>query len=198
MNCQVAEGLLSAYIDREVSPSDEKKLRFHLAYCPKCAKIYSDLRRTKDLVQLLPYAELPEGFWQSTQVRLYGRPRQIRRARPVSRRVWLGSLAAAVALLVFSLASEAPGFQNVYQSAEEMEAFIRESAGVPFTIVQNSTQDSIPITSTTLRVLHAGTWGSGTSTAADTTTPSATDAGAGLDLRQSYAASPVSLTSYQR
>ncbi len=50
MNCSVAKGLLSSYLDGEVTRSQLAQVNGHLQNCGSCAAIYSSMQRTQALV----------------------------------------------------------------------------------------------------------------------------------------------------
>lgn len=53
MNCRKANGLLSAYMDVELSDAEARNVREHLAGCGKCRREYETLCETKRLVASL-------------------------------------------------------------------------------------------------------------------------------------------------
>ncbi len=57
--CRNIEEMMSAYLDGEVSPDEERLVREHLASCPGCRATLEDLRRTATLVKGLEEVEPP-------------------------------------------------------------------------------------------------------------------------------------------
>lgn len=109
MNCENVEKLISAYVDRELPADLEPKIRYHLAYCERCFKTYSEIQKTKELLSSLKSQELPDSFWKETRARL--RPHASRpAARPERRssRLWTALATAACLLLTASVVSLAP------------------------------------------------------------------------------------------
>lgn len=70
MNCDAVRNLLSAYVDREVSFEDERRIRLHLLDCPSCAQEEKALRQMRELLSSLPLQELPEDFWFQLRAKL--------------------------------------------------------------------------------------------------------------------------------
>jgi anti-sigma factor RsiW len=82
--------LLSALLDSELTPEEERHAERHLATCPTCRAERDQLAQLRDAVRDLPPLDLPPPVW--VQVMRAGR----RRARPTA---FVGAAAAAVALL---------------------------------------------------------------------------------------------------
>jgi len=59
MNCQKAENLLSAFIDRELSTEERRLLRLHLAVCAECAEELRQLEEVKTHLGALTVANIP-------------------------------------------------------------------------------------------------------------------------------------------
>ncbi|MEI6431794.1 MAG: zf-HC2 domain-containing protein, partial [bacterium] len=47
LNCRKVNGLLSAYMDAELSDAEMPIIQDHLESCPKCRQEYDTLRETK-------------------------------------------------------------------------------------------------------------------------------------------------------
>ncbi|MBO8126094.1 MAG: zf-HC2 domain-containing protein [Firmicutes bacterium] len=62
MNCQKVDNLLSAFIDREVSPEESREIRLHVEECDLCRQTYLELSQVKDALASLGEIELPPGF----------------------------------------------------------------------------------------------------------------------------------------
>jgi anti-sigma factor RsiW len=82
--------LLSALVDSELTPEEERQAERHLATCPACRAERDRLAQLRDAVRDLPELDLPPPVW--VQVMRVGR----RRVRPTA---FVGAAAAAVALL---------------------------------------------------------------------------------------------------
>lgn len=63
MNCLRVLNLLSAYIDRELSPDDQRRISRHLAVCSACRAELQSLQEVKDALSAMPSLDLPVGFW---------------------------------------------------------------------------------------------------------------------------------------
>lgn len=109
MDCNHVRHLLSAYVDREVGPEDERRIRVHLAQCDECQAEYMREKEAKELLSSLPELELPDGWWTELTQRLdeadapvfvQSQVRQMARNYFSSHR-WVSAAVAAVFLLVF-------------------------------------------------------------------------------------------------
>ena len=95
-------GLLSAYIDGEVSESEASRVAQHLAGCERCRAELDTLRMTVGLLRELPLLAVPRSFTLTEE------PATIRSSRPV---LWAAPVATSVAalLLVALLVSDLSG-----------------------------------------------------------------------------------------
>jgi anti-sigma factor RsiW len=64
MPCDRHAHLLSAYLDRELPDDEHEALARHIADCPDCATLVSDLRQTSSAVAGLGREPMPEGLSQ--------------------------------------------------------------------------------------------------------------------------------------
>lgn len=110
MNCDGIRGLLSAYLDGELSPGDLLRVEQHLRRCHWCADEVEALRQTVALVASLDEVEVPMAFHAGLHDRLValGPPavgvRRISAQRPrYSSRRWVAPAAAAAAALAIGL-----------------------------------------------------------------------------------------------
>ena len=115
-------GLLSAYVDGEVSAADARRVEEHAAACPACRDELDSLTATVELVRGLPELELPRSF-ELTRL-----PEEEPRA---SFGVWAPRLATSVAglLLVVLLAGDVTG--ALTQSGGSDEAATEAQADTP-------------------------------------------------------------------
>jgi len=89
---------LSAYLDRELPPSEQAAVEAHLAACPECAAFLAGLAAVDEAAASLP-AEAPEGYFETFPARV--RPRlEARKSAFPARRVPAWTWAAAAALLL--------------------------------------------------------------------------------------------------
>lgn len=72
MNCKSVVGVLSEYLDRELSPADRDAVRIHLAQCDHCRAEERELRALKGLLLGVRAPEPPEEL----EARLFARLRQ--------------------------------------------------------------------------------------------------------------------------
>jgi len=109
MNCDGVRGLLSAYVDGELSAGELLRVEQHLRRCHWCADEVDALRQTIALVASLQEVEVPAAFHAQLHSRLValGPPVQAgrtavaigRNSRPNYRR-WAAPAAAAAALVI--------------------------------------------------------------------------------------------------
>ncbi len=59
MNCQKASSLLSAYLDRELSPEERRQLRLHLLNCMECSDELEEIERIKAALGYLSVTGMP-------------------------------------------------------------------------------------------------------------------------------------------
>jgi hypothetical protein len=116
MNCDGVRGLLSAYLDGELSPGELLRVEQHLRRCHACADEVDSLRQTLALVAALDEVEIPATFHASLHDRLValGPPMATgRRTRVIPEwqrnvRRWAVPAAAAAAALAIGLSSYPP------------------------------------------------------------------------------------------
>ncbi|MDD3599681.1 MAG: anti-sigma factor [Bacillota bacterium] len=87
MTCNMAERLISAYIDHELSEDDRNRVRQHLAVCASCMATYTATLEVKRALSSMTPAQCPECVWEDIerQIRLIPFQRdasQDRSARP--------------------------------------------------------------------------------------------------------------------
>lgn len=70
MNCHKVQKLISAYVDRELQPEEERRVRQHLQQCEACSREEEQELAVKGLLESLPELELPVDFWAGLDARL--------------------------------------------------------------------------------------------------------------------------------
>ncbi|MDI3281424.1 MAG: zf-HC2 domain-containing protein [Bacillota bacterium] len=70
MNCHKVQKLISAYVDRELRPEEEQRVRQHLRQCEACSREEEQELAVKGLLESLPELELPVDFWVRLDARL--------------------------------------------------------------------------------------------------------------------------------
>lgn len=123
MNCDGVRGLLSAYLDGELSAGELLRVEQHLRRCHACADEVDSLRQTISLVASLDEVEVPASFQVQLHQRLValGPPAAVRRTPGAPH--WQRKVAtyavpavAAAAALAFSL-TQVGGFEELTQGA---------------------------------------------------------------------------------
>lgn len=101
MNC--SRELIEGYLDRELDLAWNSEVERHLADCPACAGIYSELNRQREATRsLAPYYRAPEGLKDSILGALRNAPAEPAARVPVP--AWRWAAIAASVLLAASLA----------------------------------------------------------------------------------------------
>lgn len=125
------ERQLSAYLDRELSPGDDDRIRRHLEGCDACREEMARLARLKSIMAALPERPVPRDFWPQVRRGLH------REAPRSSAGTWLRALrqrpapalAAAVVVLLFLLLPLVRGQIDRLRAAEfGLDLFVREHA----------------------------------------------------------------------
>jgi len=62
MNCKQVQGMLSAYLDRELSRQDMYDVRAHLSECPGCKAEHDSVSALKSLLGAMPTPEPSDDF----------------------------------------------------------------------------------------------------------------------------------------
>lgn len=70
MWCGQINKQLSALVDGELEPADERRVRSHAEQCPRCAKELQQLRGVVQLARAIPEEAVPAGLYQRTMMRL--------------------------------------------------------------------------------------------------------------------------------
>lgn len=74
MMCTMAQRLISAYIDRELSEDDRSGVRRHLASCSECYATYQSTLALKNALASMAPAECPPYLWQGVEARISAAP----------------------------------------------------------------------------------------------------------------------------
>ncbi len=114
--CQKVKGMLSPYIDHQLTASEEGLVEAHLERCEACRRELESLRAVVNLVHRVPLVSLPRSFAVAEAV-----PK--RRAVPVA--VFSAATAVAVLLLAFFFVSDA---LNLFASEVPVGEQFREDA----------------------------------------------------------------------
>lgn len=138
MNCDGVRGLLSAYLDGELSPGELLRVEQHLRRCHACADEVDALRQTISLVQSMDEVEVPASFRVSLHERLValGPPVAVRRV-PAARtwqrslRTWAMPAAAAAAVLAVGISQLNQGVADGMLNTRTVRIETRETAQVP-------------------------------------------------------------------
>ena len=115
-------GLLSSYVDGQVSPRQSLQVEEHLSGCDECRAELESLRATVALLQALPQLDLPRSFALAS-------PPMPARARPTY--FWATGLATSVAALLLVAVVVADVFEVIAQP----EAVQFTAAAAPETLL---------------------------------------------------------------
>lgn len=137
MNCDGVRGLLSAYLDGELSPGELLRVEQHLRRCPACADEVDSLRQTIALVASLDEVEVPASFHTQLHERLAALEPPIvqeRRSKSIGRwqrhafRWVVPAAAAAVAAFAIGLTA-LPQARNLEGLEGRVGSFLSPSDG---------------------------------------------------------------------
>ncbi|WP_027416728.1 zf-HC2 domain-containing protein [Aneurinibacillus terranovensis] len=77
MTCKEATYLLHDYLDRELGPGEEDRLREHLVSCTACKQHLHELKKSIALMRGLSYLKAPEGFTDHVMLRVPKRKKKL-------------------------------------------------------------------------------------------------------------------------
>lgn len=115
-NCQDIWLLLSAKMDGELTPEEEKQLKAHLAECPECRALAEELEQTHAAFTQLEELTAPEGFAQGVMDRIRLETTKLEgespKVIPLFRRPQIRALAGLAACVVLCLGIYQAGLLN--------------------------------------------------------------------------------------
>jgi anti-sigma factor RsiW len=121
------QGLLSAYLDGQVTPPERRQVEAHLAQCDTCRAELEDLRRLTNMLGRLPAQRLPRSFAIG--------PRQVRPEALSGTAAGylraLASIAAALAVVAVSLSLAFQGLPRQGPAVAAPAAQVAASAPAP-------------------------------------------------------------------
>jgi hypothetical protein len=128
--CHWVEGVLSEYLNRNLSSEDTERVGHHLTQCQKCREDYEHLKLTIDLVKHFPQVPVPRSFAVQPTPQAERRPIRAVLLRPVA--------LSAVAVLVLTLVYVIP--ENLKEGQEVMNPSLEDlaPAGSPLPEVELS------------------------------------------------------------
>lgn len=102
--CESMRPLISAYMDGELTPTEEAQLQQHLAQCSHCRNLLEEYRQLRDGLRYLPPAEPPPQLRQQIWHETIERPRTEAGRRPAwIRRPRLSFSTAALSVAVLAI-----------------------------------------------------------------------------------------------
>lgn len=87
MTCNKYERLLSAYLDRELTPDEAAMVKRHIINCPSCAAALEEYEIVKDALESLEPADMPEGLFDIGVIRTRALAMEIRETEDAPRRI---------------------------------------------------------------------------------------------------------------
>ncbi|MCM8825258.1 MAG: anti-sigma factor, partial [Candidatus Omnitrophica bacterium] len=90
MNCKEIQKILSDYLDRAVSESQNEEIDLHLESCKTCQSEFEQLQKTISMVGDLPSVSAPDGLVGSVMEKI-----QEKQAIRGKLRFWLAGIACA-------------------------------------------------------------------------------------------------------
>lgn len=97
--CEDIKNLLEEYLDKELSPRENTRVKRHLLRCPFCRRDLEDLRRLRETLNSLPQDKAPDDFLD----RLHRRMDRQRQLDSVLRRIMRSPAVKVPAALVLGL-----------------------------------------------------------------------------------------------
>ncbi len=112
MNCRDIESLILAERDGALTPTERAALSDHVATCPACARLRTDLAAALDAFKASSAAvRVPDvdEAWRDLRAKLHG-PAKPAKKRPLAPVIWFGAplVAAAAAVAFVFLVNSAP------------------------------------------------------------------------------------------
>ncbi|MGD8535707.1 MAG: zf-HC2 domain-containing protein [Candidatus Aminicenantes bacterium] len=83
------------YLEKELSPVEEREINKHLAVCPKCKKTVEERRLLLQAAESLPLWKTPRDFTQQVMARIF--------PERVSPLAWLGAVASGFASMILAV-----------------------------------------------------------------------------------------------
>jgi predicted anti-sigma-YlaC factor YlaD len=83
------------YLEKELSPAEEREIHEHLAACPKCKKAAEERRVLLQAAESLPLWKTPPDFAQQVMARIF--------PERVSPLAWLGAAASGFASMILAI-----------------------------------------------------------------------------------------------
>lgn len=83
------------YLEKELSPAEEKEIHKHLAACPKCKKAVEERNLLHQAAESLPLWKTPPDFTQQVMARIF--------PERVSPLAWLGAVASGFASMILAV-----------------------------------------------------------------------------------------------
>ena len=129
---------LSAYLDAQLEPSEQRKLERHLASCTSCQEELESLRATVALLQRVPQVAVPRSFRLIEEPMPIGVPWTIRYTVPLR---YAASAAGLLFLVVAvgDLMTSDGGLTSPVSPSQELDTATPPPAGAPVT--EAATQD---------------------------------------------------------
>lgn len=73
MNCKETQEKISCSLDKELNKWEQEELQDHLSDCPSCQKEYEEMKALIELLQEVPFAELPDNYHEELMEKLSDR-----------------------------------------------------------------------------------------------------------------------------
>lgn len=87
MECQKVRDRFSSYLEKELTPSEEKEIRDHLQSCPKCRKEFEKFEKTMQWLHSVKEVEVPDAFASELYQKMEDRKKRTSAERSMR---WLG------------------------------------------------------------------------------------------------------------
>lgn len=131
MNCERVRNLLSAYLDRELSPEESHRVRAHLVTCGGCNAEFEAEREIKETLGDLPSLEPPADFLPDLFHRLESEPAPGAVWFPSPLLRWAAVGAAAAVLLALPVVRQWRSAEYIVEARSLYRQHSLVSAGRP-------------------------------------------------------------------
>ena len=125
MKCRVVKRKLSAYIDDELTSTQEERIEEHLRDCPSCTHALQMLRDTWDVLDILPHPKPAPHFYARLKSRLLAEEKT--KPRGWIENVLVPALAAGVVILGILLGNSISKNGSQWNAATTIEEAWAES-----------------------------------------------------------------------
>ena len=131
-SCATIRGMLSAYIEKELSAQDEKLVKDHLAVCPSCSRVFQRTELIKVRLNSMEPLELSPAFNEKLQMRITGSVDEDSSIFTIKNVSWsLSGVAVIVSAYFIFMLFIPPENKNIQQPATVIPTSVPAAASTP-------------------------------------------------------------------